>query len=96
MTSNEEQKIRLEKETGQGSMHSGGTVAYRVCLAGRWVGWIGDGREWKGWHYGGRKWWGCWREDADTAARWNTYLTHPTRGGALAALVKHISDSQRR
>lgn len=88
------QTVRLTRETGHDSMHNGGTVSYRVYLDGRWVGWIGDGREWKGWHYGARKWWACWREESDTAARWNPGLTHRTRTDALAALVQQISDSR--
>lgn len=77
------------------ALHSGGTVAYRVLLAGRWVGWIGDGRPWCGWRHGGRRWWACWREDGDTAARWGTDLVHPTRRTAVAALVRHTQEGSR-
>jgi hypothetical protein len=73
------------------ALHSGGTVAYRVLVAGRWVGWVGDGRPWRGWRFGGRRWWACWREDGDTAARWGTDLVHPTRRIALAALLSHTT-----
>jgi hypothetical protein len=82
--------VRLTRETGHDTMHSGGTVAYRVYLDGRWVGWIGDGRQWKGSRYGGLKWWACWREEADTGARWNPGLVHRTRTDAVAALLEEI------
>jgi hypothetical protein len=72
------------------SPHSGGVMVYRVNVDGRWIGWVGDGREWRGWRYGGRKWWACWREDGDTAARWNTDLTCATRKAALAALLEQV------
>jgi hypothetical protein len=68
----------------------GGTVTYRVMLDDRWIGWVGDRREWRGSRYGGRQWWACWREDGDTAARWNSFSNsddYPTRKAALAALL---------
>lgn len=73
---------------------SGGTVAYRVTLNGRWVGWVGDVRPWRGWRYGGTQWWACWREDGDTAARWNSNddQPHRTRAAALAALVEYAAE----
>jgi hypothetical protein len=79
----------------RGSMAGGGTVSYRVALDGRWIGWVGDERTWRGWRYSGRKWWACWREDGDTAARWNSHTYeddcgHPTRAAALADLVAHV------
>lgn len=78
----------LTVDVERGAMHGGGTVAYRVEVDGRWIGWVGDGREWRGYGYGGRRWWACWREDGDTAARWNTAgLTHATRASALEALI---------
>ncbi len=84
----------LQREDRDESMYGGGTVAYRAYVAGRWVGWFGDGREWRGWRYGGRKWWACWREDGDTAARWNTELEFGTRAAAIAALLARVgSDS---
>ncbi|OLT43049.1 hypothetical protein BJF85_02805 [Saccharomonospora sp. CUA-673] len=73
------------------AMHDGGVVAYRVTLAGRWVGWVGDGAPWRGHGYGGRRWWACWRQDGDTAARWSSELEYPTRARALAALVARIT-----
>lgn len=77
---------------GEGDgFHAGGTVTYRVYLGDRWVGWVGDGREWRGWRYGARRWWACWRETDDTAARWNSDLTHPTRRAALADLAAHVT-----
>lgn len=76
--------------TRQGPLHSGGTVAYRVHVDGRWVGWVGDGRAWRGWRHGGRRWWACWREDGDTAARWSTDLEYGTRAAALAALTGRL------
>lgn len=79
---------RLERE--QKPMHAGGTVTYRVYVGDRWVGWVGDGREWRGWRYGGRRWWACWREDGDTAARWNTGLDFGTRTAAGAALLARV------
>jgi len=80
----------LRPEQRDEPMISGGTVAYRVYLGDRWVGWVGDGREWKGWRYGGRRWFACWREGGDEWARWNTGLEHGTRTSALAALVAQI------
>lgn len=79
--------VRLVRETERGAMHAGGTVTYRVLVDGRWVGWVGDGREWRGWGYGGRRWWACWREDGDAAARWSTGLDYRTRAAALTALL---------
>lgn len=70
--------------------HAGGTVTYRVHIDGRWVGWVGDGREWRGWRYGQRRWWACWRQEGDTAARWNSDLTHPTRRAALVDLTDQV------
>lgn len=69
------------------AMHAGGQVAYRVAVTGRTIGRVGDGREWLGWRHGGRRWWACWREEGDTAARWNSGLCYRTRGEALAALL---------
>jgi hypothetical protein len=69
------------------SPHGGGNVTYRITVDGRWIGWVGDGREWRGSHYGARKWWACWREEGDTAARWNTGLTHTSRKSAIAELL---------
>jgi hypothetical protein len=75
-----------------GGFHAGGSVTYRVFFGERWVGWVGDGREWRGWRYGGRRWWACWREDGDTAARWNSDLTHSTRRAALGDLLTKVVD----
>ena len=83
---------RLQQTTNPEALHCGGTVTYRVVLGDRWVGWIGDGRPWRGWRYGSRRWWACWREEGDTAARWNSDLVHPTRRDALAALLARIND----
>jgi hypothetical protein len=85
---------RLEKDTDRTSMASGGTVVYRVVLDGRWIGWVGDERPWRGWRYGGRKWWACWREDGDTAARWNSFddRPHATRAAALADLLRRVAE----
>ncbi|MFL6126483.1 hypothetical protein [Actinophytocola sp.] len=80
--------VRLERTDGS---HGGGTVNYRVLLAGRWVGWVGDGRPWRGWHYGGRRWWACWREEGDNAARWSTDLDYPSRRTAVIALLNHAT-----
>lgn len=82
---------RLQREQRDEPMHAGGTVGYRVYLGGRWVGWVGDGREWHGWRYGGRRWWACWREDGDAAARWNTDLEHGSRAAAIAALLDQVA-----
>lgn len=85
---------KLTKDHGHDSMAGGGTVTYRVTLDGRWVGWVGDERPWRGWRYGGRRWWACWREDGDTAARWNSFAYsdggHATRAAALADLVAQV------
>jgi hypothetical protein len=81
-------QLRLNKQARV--MHAGGSVTYRVYAAGRWVGWVGDGRPWRGWRYGGRKWWACWREDDDTAARWGSDLEYATRSEALAALAERL------
>jgi hypothetical protein len=80
--------VRLERTDG---MHGGGTGAYRVLVAGRWVGWVGDGRPRRGWRYGGRRWWACWREDGDNAARWNTDLDYRSRRTALTALLSYVT-----
>ena len=85
--------VRLDVETERKHMHGGGTVAYRVLLDGRWIGWTGDGREWCGSHYGGRRWWACWREDGDTAARWSTDLDYRTRASALSALLVKLAEA---
>lgn len=75
----------------------GGTVTYRVTLNGRWIGWVGDTRPWRGHRFGGRRWWACWREDGDTAARWNSGFGdddgHRTRADAVAALLKRVVSS---
>lgn len=84
--------VRLERTD---VLHASGTLAYRVLLAGQWIGWVGDGREWRGWRYGGRRWWACWREASDTAARWCTDLDYPTRRTALAALLDHRTQEAR-
>jgi len=89
------QEVRLRLERQRQVMHAGGEVTYRVFVADRWVGWIGDGREWRGWRYGGRRWWACWRQDGDTGARWNTELEFGTRASALAALLDHITRTSR-
>jgi hypothetical protein len=68
--------------------HLGGTVVYRVMLDGRWIGWVGDGREWRGWRYGERRWWACHREDGDTASRWHSELVHTSRAAAAADLYE--------
>lgn len=83
--------LRRERVGRPDEFHSGGTVTYRVTVAGRWVGWVGDGRAWRGWRYGRRQWWACWREHGDTAARWSTGLAYPTRKAALAALLTHVN-----
>ncbi len=87
---------RLVKDPGRASMASGGTVVYRVLLDGRWIGWVGDERPWRGWRYGARKWWACWREDGDTAARWNSFDSkpHATRAAALADLLGRVAVSR--
>lgn len=82
---------QLQLEQRDKPMYVGGTTDHRVYLEGRWVGWVGDGREWRGWRYGARRWWACWREDDDTAARWNTGLEHTSRAAALAALLAEIT-----
>lgn len=70
----------------------GGDVVYRVELDRRWVGWVGDERAWRGSRYGARRWWSCWRQDGDTAARWNNGDTSlPTRAAALTALLDQVS-----
>lgn len=86
----------LLRDPDKKAIASGGTVVYRVTLDGRWVGWVGDERPWRGHRYGGRRWWACWREDGDTAARWNSHTAeggHRTRGAALADLVDHVRAS---
>lgn len=78
-------RVRLAKDTAT-KPGMGGTVVYRVTANGTWIGWIGDYRDWKGWRYGQRRWWACWRQDGDTAARWNqTDLS--TRTAARDALI---------
>ena len=65
-------------------MQAGGEVAYRVKVNGHPAGWVGDGRPWRGHRLGSRKWWACWREEGDTAARWDSGLDYGTRAAALA------------
>jgi hypothetical protein len=79
----------LRAETGR--RHAGGTVTHRVYLAGRWVGWVGDGREWLGHDYGPRRWWAAHREEGDTAARANSGLVHGSRTAALAWLTERAA-----
>jgi len=89
-------KLTKVSDTEPEIVAGGGTVVYRVTLDGRWVGWVGDTRPWRGWRFGGRQWWACWREDGDTAARWNSHDNgrndsgHPTRAAALADLIAHV------
>jgi hypothetical protein len=87
--------IRLERDHTPNGIHGGGSVTYRVFLAGTWIGWVGDGRAWRGWRYGRRQWWAAWRQHGDTAARWNSGLTHPTRTAALTALQTQARDTGR-
>src|SRR5688500_13561135 len=86
--------VRLEAETAEVE-HAGGSVTFRVLVDGRWVGWVGDGRERRGHRYGVRRWWACWREDGDTAARWSTGLDYRSRKAALAALVAELAGGDR-
>lgn len=79
--------VRLAQTDDPDDLHGGGTVTYRVYVADRWVG---DGRAWRGWRYGRRQWWAAWRQPGDTAARWNSRLTHDTRAAALTALLIRI------
>ena len=72
-------------------MQAGGEVAYRVEVDGRPVGWVGDGRPWRGHRFGGRRWFACWREDGDTAARWDSGLGYGARSAALAALLAEVA-----
>ncbi|HKS46376.1 MAG TPA: hypothetical protein VJT49_14945 [Amycolatopsis sp.] len=72
-------------------MHTGGEVTYRVEVDGRAVGWVGDGRPWRGHRFGGRRWFACWREDGDTAARWDSGLEYGARSAALAALLAEVA-----
>ncbi|WP_157115800.1 hypothetical protein [Nocardia puris] len=64
-------------------------MVYAAHVDGRRIGWVGDERAWRGHRFGGRRWWAAWREDGDTAARWNTG-DHPlrTRAEAVAALTQ--------
>lgn len=71
-------------------MHAGGSVAYRVTMDGRWIGWVGDARPWRGWRFGQSYWWSCWREEGDTAARWNTTEPLGSRKSAIEALVNQV------
>lgn len=65
-----------------------GATSYAVHLDGTMIGWVGTAREWKGSRYGGLKWWACWREDGDTAARWNSDDAAPaSRKAAVDALL---------
>ncbi len=82
-------KIQLRKEDGHDVLHSGGSVTYRVFDGDQWVGWVGDGRPFTGSGYGVRRWWACWREDGDTAARWNPGLRYRTRQAAVDGLTAH-------
>lgn len=85
---------KLERLDDESLIAGGGSVVYRVTLDERWIGWIGDERPWRGSRYGGRKWWAVWREDGDTAARWNTFSDgggYKTRAAALADLLKHVT-----
>jgi hypothetical protein len=72
-------------------LHAGGQVSYRVTVAGRWIGWVGDARPWRGWRYGQRHWWACWREEGDTAARWNSEPLS-SRQAAVQALLARLTD----
>lgn len=78
-------------------MHAGGSVAYRVTVAGRWVGWVGDARPWRGWRYGRAYWWACWREEGDTAARWNSGEAElSSRAAAIEALLDQVDKAKER
>jgi hypothetical protein len=70
----------------------GGTIVYAVLVDGRRVGWVGDERPWRGHRYGQRQWWACWREDDDSAARWNSFdaPVMRSRKAALTALTEQI------
>jgi hypothetical protein len=84
---------KLTRDPDYTSMAAGGTVVYRVTVDGRWIGWVGDQRPWRGWRYGGQFWWACWREEGDTAARWNSHDDgdgHKTRAAALADLLAQV------
>jgi hypothetical protein len=72
--------------------HLGGTVTYVVFTDDdRMIGLIGDGRDWRGHRYGGRRWWAAWRQEGDTAARWNSGgLAYRTRAAALSALASAV------
>lgn len=77
---------------------AGGTVVYAVLVDDRRIGWVGDSREWRGHRFGGREWWACWREDGDTAARWNSFSNdsaHKTRAAAVADLFAHVAAGSR-
>ena len=83
----------LTKIDDENLLAGGGSVVYRVMLDERWIGWVGDERPWQGWRFGGRRWWACWREEGDTAARWNTFSDdreRTTRAAAVADLLAQV------
>ena len=89
---------RLERENDDGLLAAGGSVVYKVAVDGRRIGWVGDARPWRGWRFGGREWWAAWREDGDTAARWNTFSDDKppaTRAAAVAVLLARVEGVSR-
>ncbi len=81
--------VTLRRDLGR--RHAGGTIAHRVYLDGRWIGWIGDGRAWKGHTHGARRWWAAHREEGDTAARASTGLDFGSRTAAIGWLTEQAS-----
>lgn len=84
-------ELQLRKDLNDDALHSGGKVTYRVYDGDRWIGWVGDGRRWGGSRYKAQQWWACWREDGDTAARWNSGLRYAKRQDAVDGLAARIT-----
>lgn len=78
-----------DDELQSGRLWYSGTVAVRVEVDGRRIGWVGDGRLWRGHRWGARRWTCCHREEGDTAARWNPdgELPYRSRAAAVRALL---------